>query len=330
MGKARERAEEAAVLLPGRPAPDLPPLAVALGVFDGVHRGHQALLAAVAAKAAEAAEAAEAAPEEEAFPAALTFHPHPAAVFSPSRTPPLLTTVEQRAALLRAHGAEIVIVARFDRVFAALTADAFVRDLLVEKLRARRVVVGDDYHYGCNRTGTVPSLRAAGERHGFTVTVIPPLLQGGVPVRSSVIRGMVEGGAVEEAARFLGRPYTLSGIVAAGRQMGRTIGFPTANLSIPEGLCVPGEGVYAGRVQVRGLWHRAAVSVGTNPTVVEAGARTVEAYLLDGFDVDIYDEEIAVEFIAFLRAQERFESLDALVEQMNRDVAEAQRRISRS
>jgi riboflavin kinase/FMN adenylyltransferase len=293
-------------------------LAVALGVFDGVHKGHQALLhAAVDVGAAH-----------DAQPAELTFHPHPAGVFSPSRVPNLLTSVARRAELLRAHGAETVVVARFDRVFAAQTPDVFEQDVLVRRLRARVVIVGDDFRYGRDRAGDAGSLRAAGLRHGFTVVVVPPIFVGGVPARSSVIRQMVAGGQIEEATRLLGRPYSLAGQIVRGRQLGRTIGFPTANVQ-PESddLLVPGEGVYAGRVHVRGAWHRAAISVGTNPTVVEAGARTVEAFLLDGFAADIYGERVQTEFVTFLRGQEKYPSLDALIKQMNCDVAEVRRRV---
>ncbi len=300
---------------------DLPPLAVAVGVFDGVHKGHQALLAA-AEKAAGA---------HNATPAALTFHPHPASVFSPSRVPPLLTTVFERAGLLRAHGAQIVIVARFDRAFAAQTPGEFVRHVLLEKMRARAVIVGDDFRYGCDRQGDARTLRAEGEQHGFAVEIVAPVLVDGVPARSSVIRQAVAGGgtgAIEEAARLLGRPYTLAGTVVKGRQLGRTLGFPTANVTPDDpARLVPGEGVYAGRVHVGDTWHRAAISVGTNPTVVSAGARTVEAFLLDDFAADIYGETVTVEFVAFLRAQETYETLDALIAQMNRDVEETRRRV---
>lgn len=303
-------------LLDDLPA-DLPPLAVALGVFDGVHRGHQALLAEAVASGRTVG----------AVPAALTFDPHPAAVFAPARVPDLLTTVAQRAELLHACGARRVVVVPFDRAFAAQTPDEFARVVLVEKLRARVVVVGDDFQYGCNRTGTVTTLRAAGETHGFTVRVVPPQLQDGIPIRSSVLRGMIAGGAVEEAHRLLGRPYALSGTVVRGHQLGRALGFPTANLAPPLGILVPGAGVYAGRAHVGGSSCRAAISIGTNPTVVDAGARTVEAFLLDGFAADIYGETLTLEFLHYLRAHVKFPDLETLIAQMNHDVAETQRRI---
>jgi riboflavin kinase/FMN adenylyltransferase len=297
---------------------DLPPLSVALGVFDGVHRGHQALLAMAAGAAAP-----------ESAPAALTFHPHPAAVFSPSRVPPLLTTLPQRAALLAAHGAQVVVVARFDRAFARQTPEEFVDHILVEKLRARAVVVGEDFRYGCDRRGDVASLRAAGERLGFVVRVVSPVFVDGMPARSTAIRQMVAGGRVEEAARLLGRPHTLPGVVVRGRQMGRGLGYPTANVAAPPEVLVPGTGIYAGRVRVGSDWHRAAISIGTNPTVApENRAQSVEAFLLDGFDRDIYGETVEVAFVAFLRPEETFDTLDALIAQIGRDVEEAARRLS--
>ena len=302
---------------------DLPPVAVALGVFDGVHRGHQALLAA----ASEAAPAVGA----DVVPAALTFHPHPAAVFSPARVPPLLMSLPQRAELLARHGARLVAVARFDRGFARQTPEEFVRRVLVERLRARAVVVGEDFRYGCNRSGDVASLRAAGERFGFAVRVVPPVFVDGVPARSTGIRQMVSGGQVEAAARLLGRPYTLLGTVVRGRGMGRTLGYPTANVQSPPEVLVPGTGIYAGRVRVGGeggAWHRAAISVGINPTVVQGGARTVEAFLMDGFDRDIYGAGVAVAFLNFLRGEEKFDTLDALKTQMARDVEEGARRLA--
>ncbi len=295
----------------------LPPLAVVVGVFDGVHRGHQTLLRT----ATEAAEGAG------ATPAALTFHPHPASVFSPSRVPPMLATVERRAELLRDHGAGAVVVARFDTAFAARTPEEFVEGVLVEQLRTRVVVVGDDFRYGCRRTGDISTLRAAGERHGFAVHIVPPVLIDGVPARSSVIRGMIAAGAVEQAAQLLGRPHRLEGVVESGRRLGRTIGYPTANLAWSAEILAPALGVYAGRVRVRGHWHRAAISVGTNPTVVDNGARTVEAFVMDDFSEDIYGEVIAIEFLAFLRGEEKFPNLETLIVQMGRDVEETARRV---
>lgn len=301
------------------PPPDGISLSVALGVFDGVHRGHQALLAA----------AVEAAAQTVSTPAALTFDPHPASVFSPSRVPLLLGTLEQRAEMLREHGARRVIVARFDRVFAARTPDEFVREVLRDRLNARAVIIGEDFRFGCNRAGDAAFLRAAGEQAGFGVHVVAPVFIGGVPARSTGIRQMISGGEVEEAARLLGRPYALRGMVGRGRQLGRVLGFPTANIASEPGIMIPGAGVYAGRLRVgnEDRRHRAAISIGTNPTVAENAPPTVEAFILDDFNRDLYGASVEVTFPFRLRGMEKFDSLEALVQQMGRDVEDTKRRI---
>lgn len=286
--------------------------AVAIGVFDGVHRGHQALLA----------ETVRVADVHGVVPTALTFDPHPSAVFAPARIPLLLSTMDDRANLLRQHGMTDVVVAPFDRALAALTPDEFVRQWLMERLHARFVIVGDDFRFGCDRSGDAAFLRRAGEKHGFETVTVPPVFVDGVPCRSTVIRQMLTGGQVQAAQTLLGRAFALTGIIAHGRRMGRTIGFPTANLQTAPGILVPGAGVYAGRATVAGNTHLAAISIGTNPTVTPGtdAPCTVEAFLLD-FDGDIYGETMTLPFDRFLRGTEKYDSLDALVAQMHRDVA---------
>jgi riboflavin kinase / FMN adenylyltransferase len=299
------------------------PLSLTIGVFDGVHRGHQALLSA----------AGESAHETSSHTAALTFDPHPSQIFAPSRVPPLLGTLEERAKLLRQYGASEVIVARFDRAFAALTPTEFIQNILREKLRVRSVIVGEDFRFGCDRTGDVAALHEAGERFGFTVHVVPPVFVNGVPARSTTIRQMLGGGEVSEAARLLGRPYTLSGTVVTGKQLGRTLGFPTANLSTAPNILVPAEGIYAAYATLpeTGERFRAAVSIGTNPTVSpQSSVRTVEAYLMDGFSRDIYGKPLELAFHYRLRGTVKFDSLDALIQQMHRDVAESERLLTAS
>lgn len=288
-------------------------VAVAIGVFDGVHRGHQSLLA----------EARRAAGALDATPAALTFDPHPSALFAPARVPLFLGTLAERIALLETHGAARVVVAPFDRALAAQTPDEFARLFLRERLNARAVIVGEDFRFGCDRSGDSQTLRRAGEQHGFETVTVPPLFVDGVPCRSTTIRQMLAGGQAEPAARLLGRPYLLSGMVVHGRKLGRTIGFPTANLQSEPGVLVPGAGVYAGEAFLQsGETRLAAISVGTNPTVTPGvdASRTVEAYLLD-FAGDLYDQPLHLTFRRLLRGTEKFASLDALVEQMRRDVA---------
>lgn len=209
-----------------------------------------------------------------------------------------------------------------------MTPKAFIADVLLRRLRARAVVIGADFRFGAGRAGDAAFLRAAGSRHGFAVEVVAPVTVGGVEARSTTIRNLLSAGDVEGAARLLGRPYPLWGEVVRGKQLGRTLGFPTANVAAAPGVLVPGAGVYAARVtlQSTGESFRAAVSVGTNPTVTPDGVEvSVEAFLLDGFARDLYGQRIGVEFHHYLRGMERFDGLDALIAQMRRDVAEAER-----
>jgi riboflavin kinase/FMN adenylyltransferase len=295
---------------------------VAIGVFDGVHRGHQALLG-------EARRIADAHPGSEVI--ALTFDPHPAAVFAPAAAPPLLGTLAERAELLRAAGVDIVVAVAFDRAFASSSPEEFARDTLAERLRAAAVIVGDDFRYGRDRMGDITTLREAGGRYGFDVFVVPPVFIDGLPARSSEIRARLSAGEVEIAARLLGRPYTLGGTVVSGRRLGRTLGFPTANLESAPGVLVPAAAVYAGRARIGGETFRAAVSVGDNPTVAPEGetlSRTVEAFLLDGFDRDVYGQKIDLTFEHYLRPMEKFDGMAALIVQMNHDVDDAKRRLT--
>ncbi len=294
--------------------------ALALGVFDGVHLGHQTLLR-LAAQEAE---------RESCVPAALTFDPLPAALFAPpTHVPRLLGTLDERARLLRRAGAEHVWVARFDRTLADLSPIDFVH-VLRKRLNARVLIVGDDFRFGKNRAGDAAFLQRAGQTENFTVCVVPPVLVNGVPARSTRIRQQISAGHLVEAAQLLGRNYTLMGLVAHGRKMGRTLGFPTANLDFPAALLAPGAGVYAGYVYLAdGTKRRAAISVGTNPTVTpgDDAPRTVEAYLMDGFHGDLYDQTVTIEFALLLRPVVKFDGLDALIEQMHRDVDEASTRL---
>lgn len=295
---------------------DLPPVAVALGVFDGVHKGHQALLS----------EITEASGRTGAAPAVLTFDPHPAVAFAPARVPPMLGTLSERITLLKQHGAQIVVVAHFDQSLAAQTPDQFAGRILAETLGARAVIVGEDFRFGRDRAGDVSSLREAGTQHGFTIHAVAPVLIDGIPARSTEIRQRVSVGDVETAARLLGRPYSLSGEVSHGKKLGRTLGYPTANLASPTEILVPGAGVYACTAHLQdGSTHRAAVSVGTNQTIAPDAPRTVEAFLMDGFSGDLYGQNLTIEFRHHLRPMLKFDVLEALIVQMAKDVQEAER-----
>ena len=285
---------------------------MAIGVFDGVHRGHKALLV----------ETRRIAQTNGWTATALTFDPHPSAVFAPARVPPLLGTLAERTELLHANGATEVFVAPFDRALAALTPDEFVREWLVDRLNARAVIVGDDFRFGCARSGDGDFLRRAGDEYGFETVAVPPVFVAGVPCRSTTIRQRLLGGQIEAAQTLLGRSYVLSGTVVHGRKLGRTIGFPTANLQTEPGILVPGAGVYAGIAHTGAGDFLTAISIGTNPTVTPGAdaPRTVEAFLLD-FGGDIYGETLTLSFRERLRPTQKYDSLDALVEQMHRDVA---------
>ncbi|HEX7128037.1 MAG TPA: bifunctional riboflavin kinase/FAD synthetase [Thermodesulfobacteriota bacterium] len=290
--------------------------AVALGNFDGVHLGHQALFDRLKALGGRLG----------GDTVVYTFDPHPVAFFFPDRPPFLLTTLEQRLELIERFGIPTAVVATFDASYAAQSPEAFVEEVLVGALSARAVVVGYDFTFGKGRAGTPEVLVSLGRRHGFEVDVIAPVSVGGEPVSSSRIRRLVAAGRVEEAAALLGRPYAIRGAVVPGhRRGGAALGFPTANVAA-ENPVLPPNGVYAALVRglgpdalPAGAWA-AAVNVGVAPTFGGAGARTVEAHLLD-FDGDLYGRRLEVAFVARLRDERRFPDLDALRAQIAADVA---------
>jgi riboflavin kinase / FMN adenylyltransferase len=288
---------------------------VTIGVFDGVHRGHQRIISG----------AAEAAAELGVPVVVITFDPHPAEVTRPGSHPPLLCTTRRRAQLLADMGVDAVCVLPFTYEFSQLGPDEFVRAVLVERLHARRVVVGENFRFGHRAAGDVALLAELGEKYDFTAEGVPLLADGGVTISSSGIRTRLAGGDVAGARRDLGRPHRVEGVVVRGQQRGRALGFPTANLETPPYTVIPADGVYAGwlaRLGEQGQeterWP-AAISVGTNPTF-DGRERTVEAYALDRDDLDLYGVHMAVDFAGRLRGMVRFESAAALAEQMRRDV----------
>ena len=295
---------------------------VTIGAYDGVHLGHQAVLRLVR-------ELADARGLEAAL---VTFDRHPAEVVRPESAPRLLTTLEQRLELLDATGdLDLCWVLTFDEARSKEAAEDFVREVLVDGVGARLVVVGADFHFGHRRGGNVPLLERMGAELGFEVLGLGLVaVEGdatGVPYSSTRIRELLAKGDVAEAARLLGRPHEVRGVVERGDQRGAEhLGFPTANLTVPERICLPADGVYAGTfVAQDGVERPAAISVGTRPTFYEDGDVLVEAYVLD-FDGDLYGQRVKVRFREWIRGQERFDSTEALVEQMNADV-EATRRI---
>jgi riboflavin kinase/FMN adenylyltransferase len=285
---------------------------VAIGNFDGVHRGHQALVTT----------AAELAARNGGEPVVLTFDPHPAHFFAPHLAPPMIMPIERRLELLAQYGAQVVVIESFDAAFAAIEADPFVEDVLKRDLGARHVVVGYDFSFGHGRHGTPAVLTALGELLGMGVTVVSPVMADGLVCSSTKIREFVHEGRVEGASLLLGRPFELTGEVVRGAGRGRGLGIPTANVR-PEGELLPRTGIYAGRARLLdgSLERAAAISVGTNPTFVP-GAReiTVEAYLLD-FDGDLYGKRLRLELLARLREERRFASVEELVAQIHQDIA---------
>ena len=286
------------------------PRAVAIGSFDGVHAGHRAVIgSAVEAGAASGLRSA-----------VVTFHPHPLAVLRPELAPQELSSLARKAALLEELGPDELVVVRFDRAFSEISADDFAERVLAEALGARHVSVGQNFRYGHGAKGTTESLAAAGDRLGFAVSVVPLLEIGGEVVSSSRIRGLLAEGAVEDAAALLGRPPWLEGAVVRGDGRGRDLGFPTANLAPLPRTPLPATGIYAGSAHLPGSDHAAAISIGYNPTFTDSrDAIRIEAHLLD-FDRDIYGSPIRLQLTHRLRDELRFESVEALVEQLHRDV----------
>jgi riboflavin kinase/FMN adenylyltransferase len=270
------------------------PRRVAIGSFDGVHRGHRAVI--------------------EGADTVVTFDPHPVSVIHPAAAPKLITTLERKAELL--DPAELVVIA-FDREFAARSAAEFVDDVIVGTLQATHVAVGENFRFGHKAAGDADLLRADTR---FETRVVPLLEVDGEVVSSSHIRGLIQGGAVQYAGELLGAPFQIKGVVAHGDKRGRTLGFPTANLIPEDGYLLPAHGVYATRVQTAdGAHHLAATNVGVRPQFDTGRGELIEAFLLD-FDGDLYDQPLRVDFCKRLRGEKRFDSVETLVEQMDRDV----------
>ena len=285
---------------------------VALGTFDGVHLGHQAVIESAVAMAERL----------NAVPCAATFHPRPATLLRPGTPADTLAGVTQRVRLLGEAGAEEVVIVRFTPTIAALTAEEFVDQVLIDQLGAVGVTVGQDFRFGHDRSGTVDVLRSLCAKHGAEVMAVRLVDQDGEKISSSRIRGLISEGEVTRAAALLGRLASVEGAVMHGDHRGREIGFPTANLSLVPGQQVPAEGVYAGWALLPPgeRRFRAAISIGRNPHFGDVAEARVEAHLLDYDGTEIYGTPIRLEFVERLRAQEVYASLDDLVAQIGRDV----------
>ena len=308
------------------------PSVITIGFFDGVHLGHQRILSRAAAAA-----------REDGLPlVVVTFDPHPAEVIRPGSHPALLCSLRRRIGLLGELGASAVCVLAFTPEFSQLGPGEFVRAVLADRLHARHVVVGENFRFGHRAAGDLALLAELGEKYDFRAEGVPLLAEDGVTMSSSAIRDRVAAGDVAGAARGLGRPHRVEGVVVRGEQRGRALGFPTANLETAAHTAIPGDGVYAGWLARLGAdgqeaergWERgapgagkaqrwpAAISVGTNPTF-GGRERVVEAYALDRDDLDLYGVHAAVDFAERLRGMARFDTVDALVAQMRLDVAAA-------
>jgi riboflavin kinase/FMN adenylyltransferase len=284
------------------------PVALTIGNFDGVHRGHQAMLARLI----------EAAEDLGLPPAVLTFDPHPREFFSPSNAPPRLSTLHSKLAQFRAYGVATTFVARFDQRLASRTAAEFVGDILEGGLQTRWLLVGDDFRFGRGRTGDLAFLRSTARQ--FSVEAMGTVTIDGERASSTAVRNALAAGNLAHAAALLGRNYTIGGRVAHGDKRGRTLGFPTANLPLrhPPALT----GIFAVRVHGLGAARPGVASVGVRPTIASSGMPVAEVYLFD-FGDSIYGERITVEFLHKLRDEARFPDLDALTRQIDRDVVDA-------
>jgi len=301
-----------------RNAPAWAGAAIAIGNFDGVHVGHRALIACARERAAAT----------RALTVALTFDPHPSVLLAPAHAPAMLTSIERRIELLAEAGVDAVVVEPFTRELAGVTPEAFIDDLVIGALRARAIVVGYDFSYGQGRAGTTDALRAHGDRAGIEVAIVPPVTVDGEIAASTRVRGLLRAGDLARAERMLGRPWDVDGVVVHGAERGRAIGVPTANIAPDVELAIA-PGIYAVTLGVAGGPAMPAVaSLGTNPTFVDAGRLVLEVHVLD-WTGDLYDQRVRTTFVARLRDEQKFDSVEALLAQIWRDVAEARVALAR-
>jgi riboflavin kinase/FMN adenylyltransferase len=307
------------IVFEGDPVPHRSGSVVTVGVFDGVHAGHRALIS----------EARRIATDDGLQSVVVTFDRHPATVVRPDEVPRLLTSLHQRLELLDQLGVDIAYVVTFDVERSLQTPEQFVEDVLVDRLGTKVAVAAESFHFGHRRKGDVPTMTDLGVQYGIKVITVPLTIDDAIggPVTSTAIRGVVAGGDVELAAELLGRPFEVRGVVEHGDARGRTIGFPTANVAVAGDIILPSDGVYAGWY-VRGdgsdgTPYPAAINVGRRPTFYdENGLLLVEAHLID-FDGDLYGEKAAVRFVTRLRDEQRFSGIDALAAQLHSDVDHA-------
>lgn len=290
-------------------ARQLGPTAVTIGKFDGIHRGHQALIAALHSAAAE----------HNLKTVLVTFDRHPDALLNPVNLKLPLIGPRQKAALVADAGLDALLTLTFDDLLSQQSAQDFVQETLVDGLQAKIVIVGEDFRFGAGGAGDVALLQELGQQLGFEVRVIPSATEAGLKVSTSTIRELLDLGEVAKAGSLLGRVHTTVGIIEHGLKIGRTIGFPTANMSREAEGYLPLDGVYAGWLVADGIRYPAAHSVGINETF-QAVPRLVESHVLDRKDLDLYDKNVTLEYVDFVRPSAKFDGVDALVEEINRDL----------
>jgi riboflavin kinase/FMN adenylyltransferase len=284
------------------------PSVLTLGVFDGLHLGHQLILRTVVERARATG----------SVPTVITFDPHPRAVLHPESSPPLLQTFDQKIEAFGVMGIEQTIVIKFDREFAEMSAEAFLREVVCERLHAKEVYLGRGFAFGHNREGNIEFLKAASRRMEFFADEVPEVTLRGQRISSSKIRHLLTDGRINLARRMLGRPYGVEGQVIHGDKRGRAIGFPTANLR-PQNRVIPHGGVYVTATLIEGKWRRSITNIGTRPTFENAKLEpSVETYVID-WDGDLYGDVVRVRFLHGLRAERKFGSIDELKAQIGRD-----------
>lgn len=280
-----------------------------LGTFDGIHSGHQEIIKRVI----------DCSETENLRNLVITFHPHPRKVINPELNLKLLTTSEEQINIFEQLGVKNLFIINFTKEFSQLSPDEFIKKFLVEKIGLKKIVIGYDHHFGKGRGGDVEFLISSGQKYDFGVIQIPPFLIDNEPVSSTKIRAAIENGQIDKANRMLGRTYSFSGIVVEGDKRGRELGYPTANIKLNDGdKLLPQIGIYAVLVELNGIHHKALLSIGKRPTFYNDGAVIPEVYIYD-FNNDIYGQEMKVSVIQKLRGEEKFNSAEELINQMNLD-----------
>jgi riboflavin kinase/FMN adenylyltransferase len=288
------------------------PTVLTLGVFDGLHLGHQLIMQTVVERARAVG----------AVPTVITFEPHPRAVLHPESAPPLLQTFDQKIEALGVLGIEQTIVIHFDESFAQIRAEDFLSDVVVDRLHAKEIYLGRGFAFGHNREGNIELLRQVSDRLGFRADEVPEVRLRGRRVSSSRIRELLQEGQVNLARRMLGRPYGVEGRVVRGAERGATLGFPTANLH-PQNRVIPRGGVYVTATLIAGQWRRSVTNIGTRPTFERTAQSSIETFVM-GWSGDLYGDVVRVRFLHRLRAEKKFDSVDDLKSQIAADVARAE------